>query len=74
MLDDHYEDNEYISRKFTMGTDSGSRDIRVTLESGGKKGDLQFRHTLRQVVVVHSKGFNNLKFDQLRKVQAQVVR
>ena len=36
---------KYQGSKFTMGTYSGSRDIRVTLESGGKKGDLQFRHT-----------------------------
>ena len=36
---------KYQGSKFTMGTYSGSRDIRVTLESGGKNGDLQFRHT-----------------------------
>ena len=37
--------NFKYANKFTMGEYSGSRDIRVTLESGGKKGDLQFRHT-----------------------------
>lgn len=36
---------KYAGSQFTMGEYSGSRDIRVTLESGGKKGDLQFRHT-----------------------------
>ena len=36
---------KYKGSEFTMGDYSGSRDIRVTLESGGKKGDLQFRHT-----------------------------
>jgi len=36
---------KYAGSEFTMGEYSGSRDIRVTLESGGKKGDLQFRHT-----------------------------
>lgn len=36
---------KYTGSQFTMGEYSGSRDIRVTLESGGKKGDLQFRHT-----------------------------
>ena len=37
--------NFKYTNQFTMGDYSGSRDIRVTLESGGKKGDLQFRHT-----------------------------
>ena len=37
--------NFKYASEFTMGEYSGSRDIRVTLESGGKKGDLQFRHT-----------------------------
>jgi hypothetical protein len=47
---------EFKNSKFIMGSYSGgkdkklpkkeaTRDIRVLLESGGKKGDLQFRHT-----------------------------
>lgn len=38
-------DFEFKNSKFQISDYSGGRDIRVLLESGGKKGDLQFRHT-----------------------------
>ena len=38
-------DFTFKNNKFTMGAYSGGRDIRVLLKSGGKEGDLQFRHT-----------------------------
>tara|TARA_B100000212_G_scaffold117897_1_gene88025 strand:- start:416 stop:1696 length:1281 start_codon:yes stop_codon:yes gene_type:complete len=38
-------DFNFKNAKFTMGAYSGGRDIRVLIESGSKKGDLQFRHT-----------------------------
>ena len=38
-------DFDFKNSKFKISDYSGGRDIRVLLESGGKKGDLQFRHT-----------------------------
>jgi len=38
-------DFDFKNSKFEISDYSGGRDIRVLLESGGKKGDLQFRHT-----------------------------
>ena len=38
-------DFDFKDSKFKISNYSGGRDIRVLLESGGKKGDLQFRHT-----------------------------